>query len=252
MTVINKQKQQEICRELIDSQWLMIVDDLNNKGGVDIRDFDELSIKHPGDKQINTIPLLLKHAGEKINSSIKEVIYRHIACANWLKGNLLIDVIDTLFEHFENDKMQFTHCDIEGAFEFILAINKDYEGVTSWDEMSTIEVRWAIGLAINALIKPRLVSHMKYQDRLQILIKNKKYRKGRSELILAYAKLGKQKAIPDLINLLDGWDLDILGRTIVALGKLKAKEAKPHLEKLLKYEDSYFRNLAKKALKKIG
>jgi hypothetical protein len=249
MNKTDEQRKREECQRIA-SQWRQIVDDLK-KEGFDINDINELNINYPRNKQIKAIPVLLRHAEEKNPASIKENIYRHIACAaDWLKGELLTETIDTLFGHFENDEMMFTQFE-GGSIEFLLTL-KDYEGAKTWDEIYTIDVRWAIGLALNALINHRLVSHKKYQARLQAILKNKKYRKGRSQLVLAYARLGKQDVIQDLIDLLEGWDLDVLGNTIVALGNLKAKEAKPHLEKLLKHEDPYFRDLARKALKKIG
>ncbi|MGZ4957414.1 MAG: HEAT repeat domain-containing protein [Methylobacter sp.] len=238
------------CQKMIHSEWDLIIDDLKKAGAEKV---DYMKVRQPliGDKEIKAIPLLLKHAEKKIHASNKEKIYRYISCADWLKGELLTETIDTLFRHFENDEMLFTQCNLEGALEFNLTL-KDYEGVKTMNEVSTIDTRWVIGLALNALINHRLAGHKKYQARLQAILKNKKYRKGRSQLVLAYARLGKQEVIQDLIDLLEGWDLDVLGNTIVALGNVKAKEAKPYLEKLLKHENTNFRDLARKALKKIG
>jgi hypothetical protein len=249
MNTTDEQVKREECQKIIDSQGQLIFDDLK-QSGIDLVEF--LELRYPGDKQAKAIPLLLKHAEKKIHASIKEGIYRCIACADWLKGELLAETIDTLFRHFENDEMLFTQCNVEGGVEALIALNKDYQGAKTLDDISTIKIRWIIGLALNALINHRLAGHKKYQARLQTILKNKKYRSGRSELVLAYARLGKQEVIQDLIDLLEGWDLDVLGNTIVALGNVKAKEAKPHLEKLLKHEDTYFRDLARKALKKIG
>lgn len=246
----NTDKQQENdCQKMISSEWHLIIDDLK-KAGVDI--INIMEVRFPGDKQAKAIPLLLRHAEKKIHASNKESIYRSIACAEWLKGGLLTETIDTLFSHFENDNMLFTHCNVEGGVGALIALNKDYEGAKTLDEISTIRTRWVIGLALNALINHRLAGHKKYQARLQAILKNKKYRSGRSELVLAYARLGKQEVAKDLIDLVDGWDLDVLGNTIIALGNVKAKESKPHLENLLKHENSNFRDLARKALKKIA
>jgi hypothetical protein len=238
------------CQRMIHSEWHLIIDDLK-KAGAEMVDYMKVR-QPPGDKEAKAIPLLLKHAEKKIHASNKEKIYRSIACADWLKGELLTETIDTLFRHFENDEMLFTQCNIEGASESLLSRNKDYQGAKTLDDISIIDTRWVIGLALNALINHRLAGHKRYQARLQAILKNKKYRSGRSELVLAYARLGKQEVIQDLIDLLEGWDLDVLGNTIVTLGNVKAKEAKPHLEKLLKHENTHFRDLARKALKKIG
>ena len=248
MNSTDEQEENE-CQKMIHGEWHAIIDDLTNTGAVMV---NYMQARHPpGDKEDKAIPLLLKHAEKKIHASNKESIYRNIACADWLKGELLAETIDALFSHFESDNMLFTHCNVEGGVEGLIALNKNYKGAKTLDDISTIEVRWTIGLALNALINHRLAAHKKYQERLRTILKNKKYR-GRSQLVLAYARLGKQEVIQDLIDLLDGWDLDVLGNTIVALGNVKAKEAKPHLEKLLKHEDSYFRDLVRKALKKIG
>jgi predicted transcriptional regulator len=240
--------QENDCQKMIHSEWDLIIDDLKKAGAEKV---DYMKVRQPpGDKENKAIPLLLKHAEKKIHASNKESIYRNIACADWLKGELLTETIDTLFRHFENDEMLFTHCNVEGGVEALIALNKDYQGAKTLDEISTIKTRWVIGLALNALINHRLAGHKKYQARLQAILKNKKYRSGRSELVLAYARLGKQEVIQDLIDLLE--EGEVLNNTIIALGNLKAKEAKPYLEKLLKHENTHFRDLARKALKKIG
>lgn len=244
------QKQRNDCARLIQSQWDPIYTELR-KAGFEFDDCLEFDYKYPGELQKNAIPIFLKNAEKKLHGSVKEGLYTSIAGSTWLKSEALTNVIDTLFIHFENDKMLFTHCYADDAFESLLKINSDYHGAKSMNDIITMNVRWAIGYALNTLIKHTLVGHQKYKDQLEKIITNKKYRKGRSELVSAYARIGKQDAITCLIKLLDGWDLDVLGRTIDALGRLKAKEAKPHLEKLLKHEDSYFRDLTRKALRKI-
>ena len=251
MNQTNTEKKND-CQKIIAGERQLIIEDLK-KAGIDTITFiSDLDLGHSGENQIKAIPILLANVEKRNHVSVKETIYRDIACASdWLKGELLTETVDTLFEQFENDDMLFTPCHTEDALEFNLKF-KDYEGVKSMAEVNLINTRWVIGLALNALVDHKLASHKKYQDRIRTILKSKKYRKGRSQLVLAYARLGKEEAIPDLIELLDSWDLDVLGNTIVALGKLKAKEAKPSLEKLLKNEDPYFRDLARKALKKIG
>ena len=246
----DEKRQKEVYREKVTSEWSRI-DQEFNKLGYPINFVYESYIQSPGKGQEELIHILLDQVENKYSDAVKDRIYRIIACAKWLKGLPLTETIETLFRQFENNKMLFEHFETDEMMESRRKV-KDYQGAKTRDEISSIEVRWTIGLALNTLISHRFVEHKKYQHKLRTCIKNKKYRKGRSELVLAYARLGKNDTIQDLIGLLDGWDLDVLGNTIVALGKLKAREAKPHLEKLLNHEDPYFRGLAKKALKKIN
>lgn len=248
MNETNRQKQDEECQEMRSSQLRSLFERLK-KEGINFETLVEL--EKPGNEQEKAIPLLLAEAEKEIHISIKSGIYRCISLADWLKGDSLTYVLDKFFDHFENNQMLFAECNIEGDFEWLISHEINYKDAKNMHEIHTISIRDSISTAINNLISPKLVGHKKYQPRLQAILKNKHYR-GKHDLVLAYAKVAKKEAIPDLIALLEGWDIDVLGSTIMALGNLKAKEAKPHLEKLLKHEAPYFRDLTRKALRKIG
>lgn len=185
------------------------------------------------------LDIMTTHSEYKYCRSTKETIYRHLAGCDWLKGKPRIELIEMLFRHFEIEEMAFNNLDIETKTEA--------QSASPYEE--TNETRWVIGLAISCLINPRLVSHKKYKEKLSSLLHNKKYNKGRSELIIPYARIAKEEAIPELIKFLD--ERDLLHNAIFELGKLRAVEAKPHLEKIVREQEAFFRNLAKAALKKI-
>jgi len=106
------------------------------------------------------------------------------------------------------------------------------------------ELRWTIGTSLSIV-----VSEKEHVEKIVELLKEKKYEGARSQLPHCYAKHYKSKAIPLLIELLD--DRTVVAETLVALGKLKAIEAKDKIEVLTKDKDSWIRGKAKAALKKI-
>lgn len=181
------------------------------------------------------LDVMIVHAEYKYSKTIKEIIYRHLAGCDWLKGTPRIELIEMLFIHFEIENMDFNYL--------------FFENKTEVETRHRNETRWEIGLAIRYLINPRLVSHKKYREKLSSLLHNKKYNMGRSELIVPYARIAKEEAIPDLIKFLD--ERELLNNSIIELGKLRALEAKPYLEKVIQTQEAFCRNLAKAALKKF-
>jgi hypothetical protein len=237
------------CQELINSDSQIVKENLID-AGFNIEKVSDLE-KYPVDDRYMSIPILLCFLDEIHYASAKQEIYTYFACTSWIKGKTLLEVIDKFFDHFENDNMPLFYCENYGELERLIEIDKAYEGVSSLYEIHLMEVRWSIGLALNVLINHRLVSHKKYKERIRKIIFDTKYRKGRSELVLIYGRFGGQDVVSDLIKLLEVWDINVLGNTIRALGRFKEKKAKPHLEKILKHEDSYFRDLARRAINKI-
>ena len=211
---------------------------------------DMFDLHKPGENHEEMIFVLLKYIEGKTTVTIKEGIYRMLSGVKWLSNAKLIELLDSLFEHFENNNMQFIDCSTPEALVFFQS-KPEYEGIRSMDELYAIHVRSMIGSTICELIKPKKSHYERYFQRLKTIVTDKSYR-GRLGMVEAYAKLGKQEAVHDLIGLLDGWDLDVLDSTIKSLGKLKAKEAAPYLTELLKHEDSYFRGIARKALSRMA
>jgi len=104
-------------------------------------------------------------------------------------------------------------------------------------------LNWAIGNALSVVADDDVLND------IVGLIRDKTYGKAREMLVVA---LGNMKT-PDvkyfLIELLD--DEDLAGYAIMALGKLKSKEARPFIERFLTHPKSWVRREAKKALARI-
>ncbi len=211
---------------------------------------DLFDLQKPGENHAEAIFYLLKYIEGKTTADIKEGIYRNFSCVKWLSDEQLLELLDTLFKHYESDNMEFIDCSAPGALEYFQS-RQEYRGIRSIDEFYTIKVREMIGFAICELIKPKLKSHYeKYYERLKSIVTNRHYR-GRSGMVDAYVKLGKNETAPDLLKLLEERDSDVLDSILKAVAKLKIKEAKPYLQELLKHDDLYFRDLARKALAKL-
>lgn len=76
------------------------------------------------------------------------------------------------------------------------------------------------------------------------------YGGARCELVDAVARIMGKGATPLLIDLLS--DDYVFNYAIENLGKLKAKEAVPHIEPFLKYKEGYTRQRAKQAIRKCS
>lgn len=185
------------------------------------------------------LEIMMAHSEYKYCLSTKETIYRFFAVCDWLNSASRTKLISFLFEHFEMEEMKFNQLEDEYA-------NDDSSELSYSD---TDKARWEIGFALSCLINPKLLSHRKYQNKLSSLLHNNKYNKARSELIIPYARIAKQEAIPDLIKFLD--DNELRRNAIFELGRLKAQEAIPYLEKIVEEQEPVYRNLAIAALKKI-
>ena len=75
-----------------------------------------------------------------------------------------------------------------------------------------------------------------------------------SELLAQMAQTGFQgKSLARVVDVLESMieDDDVRGHAIFALGKLKAAQAKPEIERYLDHESAYIRKEAKKAIAKI-
>jgi hypothetical protein len=72
---------------------------------------------------------------------------------------------------------------------------------------------------------------------------------GRSFVVLALGKTHDPRAVKILMKLLD--DIEVSSSAIIALGKIGAAEARPHIQRFLEHPDPTFRREAKKALGRI-
>lgn len=105
------------------------------------------------------------------------------------------------------------------------------------------DLRWVMGNALGvALTEP-------YYDEALELFEDSSWGGSRDMLAHAIARIGGQEAAKKLIPQLA--DPDVATETIVALGNLRAEEAREPIEKFLAHDDSWVRQKAKAAIKKL-
>jgi len=102
---------------------------------------------------------------------------------------------------------------------------------------------WAIGNALSVVANDDVLND------IVGLIRDKTYGKAREMLVVALGNMKSPDVKYTLIELLE--DEDLAGYAIMALGKLKCKEARPFIERFLTHPKSWVRREAKKALAKI-
>ena len=96
-----------------------------------------------------------------------------------------------------------------------------------------------IEILANDLLLPDIVN----------IVRNREHGISRQMMVLALAKTTDPVAIPILVELLS--DDEVSGHAVIALRKLKASSALPHLQRLLNHKTSWIRREATKAIKKI-
>lgn len=112
------------------------------------------------------------------------------------------------------------------------------------DGQRSAGVRWA---AAKALI---LVADDRIFDPLLELARDPKQGETRGLLVEALQNMRDPRAMPALIELLE--DGNVAGNAIRALGELRAKAARPHLERFLFHRSAWIRQEAVLALNRIG
>lgn len=109
---------------------------------------------------------------------------------------------------------------------------------------SNVHYKWAIGNTIyNIMDKGAL-------DTLLKIVREKEHGIARQMIVLAIGKMGSQKAIPILLELLN--DEDVTGHVITALSNFKDTTLIPHIEPFLNHKIKWISSEAQKAIKKIG
>ena len=104
-------------------------------------------------------------------------------------------------------------------------------------------LRWVIRDTLERIADDRLYGE------LARIASTERFGRARQMLVVALAKTTDPGAIPLLIRLLD--DSDVQGHATIALGKLRARQARPQIEPFLKHEKAWIRTEARKALKRI-
>jgi hypothetical protein len=120
---------------------------------------------------------------------------------------------------------------------------EEYVKIKKTGNAPTCRVRWAIGNALEVLADDSV-----FKDIVRIA-EDRRYGRDREMVVMALGKMKNPKAVKVLIGLLD--DEDVNGHAVIALGKLKVREALPLLEPFLQHPKTWIRNEAKRAIKKI-
>ncbi len=104
-------------------------------------------------------------------------------------------------------------------------------------------LKWAMGNALSEVADDSVF------DQIVELVRDKRHGRAREMLALALGNMRNPKAVDILVELLD--DEEMAGHAVMGLGKLKAKRAKPHIERFLSHPKAWIRREAKRALAKI-
>ena len=104
-------------------------------------------------------------------------------------------------------------------------------------------LRWAIGNALEVLAKDDIANE------LIRLATDRRFGKAREMLVVGLGKLKDSRVTDVLLNLLS--DEEVVGHAVIALGKLRARGARSHIEPLLKHPKPWIRKEAKKAVTRI-
>ena len=109
--------------------------------------------------------------------------------------------------------------------------------------MEEWSLRWTIG---NAMY---VISDKSASDDILRIVEDPSNGRSREMFVVALGRVGHPRAVPVLLRLLD--DDSMVGHAAIALGLLRAKEAKPALEKLTDHPNAWVRKEAGNAIKRI-
>lgn len=102
--------------------------------------------------------------------------------------------------------------------------------------------KWAIGNALSVV-----ADESTRQDIIE-LVKDRRHGRARERLAVALGNI-RDAPVDVLIDLLN--DDEIAGHALMALGKLRAQKARPHIQRFLRASQTWIRNEAKRALAKL-
>ncbi len=105
-------------------------------------------------------------------------------------------------------------------------------------------LRWAVGNALSVVADDSV-----FEDIVH-LVTDRRHGKAREMLAVALGNMKDPRAVDVLIELLE--DDEVAGHALIALRKLKAEKARPHIERFLNHPKTWVRNEAKKALEKLN
>lgn len=107
-----------------------------------------------------------------------------------------------------------------------------------------IGLRWVVGNALEITADDSVF------EEVRDLATTPSYGRSREMVVASLGNMKNQEAIEVLIDLLE--DETVVGHAVMALGKLKAKKARPKIKPLLEHPQAWIRKEAKKALARIG
>lgn len=111
------------------------------------------------------------------------------------------------------------------------------------DSPSQEATKWAIANALS------VVADASCFNKLAQLLKDKRHGQARQMLAYALGRTKDERAVDVLIEILD--DLEVQVNAIMTLGQLKARKARPALERFLEHENKWVRQETQKAISKI-
>lgn len=104
-------------------------------------------------------------------------------------------------------------------------------------------LRWTIGNALEVLARDEIAEQM------ISLARKPEYGVARQMVVLGLGKLTDPRVVPILIDLLE--DEDVMGHAVMALGKLRATEARKEIALLLSHPKPWVRKESRRALARI-
>jgi hypothetical protein len=108
---------------------------------------------------------------------------------------------------------------------------------------ATDSLKWAIGNALAVVAGDNVF------DEISELVRDKRHGKSREMLAVALGNMRDPRATELLIELLG--DEELVGHALVAIGKLKARDARPQVELLLNHPKPWVRKKAKQVYSKL-
>lgn len=118
------------------------------------------------------------------------------------------------------------------------------EQFRSVEDESGMGLRWTVGNALEVVWDDSLF------DELVQLAHDRSFGKAREMVVLGIGRSRRAEALEVLIELLD--DPVVSGHAVKALRKLKAPEARPYLERMLRDDRGWVRKEAQRALASLG
>lgn len=127
--------------------------------------------------------------------------------------------------------------------EVARAMIREFEAIDPSAPPMEQGLKWAIANTLSVVARDPVF------EEVAALARDKRHGKAREMLAEALARMKDPRAVDVLVDLLD--DDEVAGHAVVALGKLKARAAKPAIERFLDHPKPWVRKEAERALAKI-